>query len=150
MNNLIEYNKSLSEKLECQTNESLRLKGLIVQLEEADIEQENIEKQHEPIEKQHDTSEYLTRNTETDRLQDLIINYLNLIKSYKVLVEQLDQAKIDNTQLKISYNSLNTKYMKLKPTNDDEDESEFSKSDANDLDCRNKVLILISLLSCIL
>lgn len=139
MNNLIEYNKCLSEKLECQTNESMRLKRLIVQLEQADIEQENIdiEKQHEPIY----TSEYLTRNTETDRLQDLIINYLNLIKSYKVLVEQLDQAKIDNTQLKISCNSLNTKYMKLKPTNDGEDESEFLKSDANDLDCLNKVLI---------
>jgi hypothetical protein len=65
-------------------------------------------------------------NTETDSLQELIINYLNLIKSYKRLVEQLDQAKLDNSQLKISYNSLNSKYMKLKSTSDDDDEEEVN------------------------
>ena len=53
-------------------------------------------------------------DNECDSLQDLISNYMNLIKSYKQLVRQLDQARMDNSQLKSSYNSLNQKYLTLK------------------------------------
>lgn len=70
------------------------------------------------------TTTTTTRKTDTDSLQELIVNYLSLIKSYKQLVEQLDQARIDNSELKISFNSLNKKYMRLKSNGGSGEEEE--------------------------
>lgn len=127
---LIDANRSLLAQIEVKSIELRQLNELVAQLEATN--QKHMATHEILLEKLHqfgasghnspvnnETSENLNDDetkimTETDSLQDLIVNYLSLIKSYKQLVEQLDQARIDNSELKISYNSLNNKYMRLK------------------------------------
>lgn len=51
---------------------------------------------------------------ESQSLQELISNYLELIKSYKLVIARLDKANQHNSQLKLAYSNLNDEYTKFK------------------------------------
>ena len=133
---LIEANRELLAKLEAKSVEVRQLHDLVEKIEmsknELLIEATDRSKQHLSAKAFNLPSSIeieceLKKNTESDSLQDLILNYLSLIKSYKQLVEQLEQAKLDNSQLKISYNSLNKKYLRLKSNNDDHHKGKYKQ-----------------------
>ncbi|RNA25090.1 hypothetical protein BpHYR1_005213 [Brachionus plicatilis] len=54
---------------------------------------------------------------EINNLQDLIANYLNLIKSYKSLLAKLDAVSVDNSELREANSFLNDEFLKLKKSN---------------------------------
>ena len=107
---LTEENKSLSAELEAKTCEIQHLKETISQLES----KSKSKQVNAPTIVDLKLQQPLDGKNETGSLEELISSYLNLIKGYRSLVEQLDQARLDNSELKISYNSLNEKYMTLK------------------------------------
>lgn len=110
------------EKLDAQNKEIKSLKDLIALIDgrvnETNHQSKSCIYSSKPVVGETQQWPHGSSN-DTDSLQDLIVNYLSLIKSYKQLVEQLDQAKIDNSQLKISFYSLNQKYMRLKSSGED-------------------------------
>ena len=134
---LIEANRELLSKLEAKSAEVRQLHDLVEQMEVSrnELLMEAAARSQQHFQRQQQSPKVVNlpssidieselKNTESDSLQDLIVNYLSLIKSYKQLVEQLEQAKLDNSQLKISYNSLNKKYLRLKSSNDDDNKGE--------------------------
>lgn len=145
-NELVEENKSLIAQLETQANEIKKLKETIAEMEARCSRQENDEpssildsSSQEKENRSINTSNRSAKmellsiiaantgtggggggngktNKETDSLEDLIANYMSLIKGYRSLVDQLDQARSDNSQLKSSFDTLNQKYITLKET----------------------------------
>lgn len=130
-NELVEENKCLVSQLDAKSEEIKQLKEKIEILEAAaarsiknDVSKEimsNKSKIEVSFASKLSQSRCLSDNEkkdndETNSLEDLIANYMNLIKGYRSLVEQLDQARCDNSQLKNSYDTLNQKYASLKST----------------------------------
>lgn len=163
---LIEANRSLLSQLESKSQELKQLRHLIAQLEDTHqkqlaTQQTLFEKSmlaassttwlnggkhhHSPVSSSHN-QDVTDKKTETDSLQELIVNYLSLIKSYKQLVEELDQARIDNSELKISYKSLSKKYMRLKSsdTSSENDESSSNNSSRNKMIAPSESAVIIN------
>ena len=139
----IESNKSMYIQLESKVNEIKNLNSFIKSLEEnesklvQDIDElrsanEKLQTQTEFRLSNSLTSSVISRSVspkqflnsskdgndydsqEINSLEDLIENYLNLIKSYKFILAKLEEVNFDHSQLKVSYNYLNSKYLKLR------------------------------------
>ena len=143
-NELVRVNKNLSFQLETQADEIKHLNASIRSLQDND--QKNLEEIRElrlklsqrtnsdaaTLSKTMSENDYEEINYdchEIHSLEDLISNYLKLIKSYKKILARLDEVKMDHSQLKVSYNHLNTRYLKLRESTSENELTDVSKSD---------------------
>ena len=138
---LMETNKNLFVQLEAKIDEIKQLNSYVTSLQESDAknraeiselksELDSVKKCQSPppplaqeaamtsvsastIENDYETDINYDCH-EIHSLEDLIGNYLKLIKSYKKILARLDEVKIDHSQLKVSYNYLNSRYLKLR------------------------------------
>lgn len=158
-NELIDANKNLSLQLETQFDEINHLNESVRSLKDAELKnldeirelklQLSKRANNDPLVSsskatpENDYEEINYDCHEIHSLEDLISNYLKLIKSYKKILARLDEVKTDHSQLKVSFNHLNTRYLKLRESTS-ENEIKESKGDEcfedenSDMKCATK------------